>query len=82
MVDEFCTQNDTSGGSSDTGTKVLAAKPTRVPSTSAAIAITPVGKCPNASRRDDGLRSISECVPLIALHLHTSPGAATMMESP
>ena len=23
----FCTQNDTSGGSSDTGTKVLAAKP-------------------------------------------------------
>ena len=27
VVDVFCTQNDTSGGSSDTGTKVLAARP-------------------------------------------------------
>ena len=44
VVDEFCTQNDTSGGSSDTGTNVLAANPTRMPSTSAAIAITPEGK--------------------------------------
>ena len=48
----FCTQNDTSGGSSDTGTKVLAASPTRTPSTSAAIAMTPDGKWPNASRSD------------------------------
>ena len=40
----FCTQNDTSGGSSDTGTNVLAASPTRTPSTSAAIAMTPEGK--------------------------------------
>ena len=40
----FCTQNDTSGGSSDTGTNVLAARPTRTPSTSAATATTPVGK--------------------------------------
>ena len=38
VVDVFWTQNDTSGGSSDTGTKVLAARPTRAPSTSAAIA--------------------------------------------
>ena len=44
VVDVFWTQNDTSGGSSDTGTKVLAARPTRAPSTSAAIAMTPVGK--------------------------------------
>ena len=34
VVDVFCTQNDTSGGSRDTGTKVLAASPTRTPSTS------------------------------------------------
>lgn len=27
VVEVFCTQNDTSGGSSETGTKVLAAKP-------------------------------------------------------
>ena len=40
----FCTQNETSGGSSDTGTKVLAARPTRMPSTSAAMAMTPDGK--------------------------------------
>ena len=40
----FCTENDTSGGSSDTGTKVLAAIPTRTPSTSAAMAMTPDGK--------------------------------------
>ena len=54
----FCTQNDTNGGSSDTGTNVLAANPTRVPSTSAAIAMTPDGKCPNASRREVGFRSV------------------------
>ncbi len=40
----FCTQNETSGGSSETGTKVLAARPTRAPSTSAAMAMTPDGK--------------------------------------
>jgi hypothetical protein len=51
----FCTQNDTNGGSSDTGTKVLAAKPSRTPSTSAAMAITPDGKWPKASRSDDGV---------------------------
>src|ERR1700686_3642743 len=56
VVDVFCTQNDTSGGSSDTGTKVLTASPTRVLPTSAAIAITPVGKCPNASRRAASVR--------------------------
>ncbi len=51
----FCTQNETSGGSSDTGTKVLAARPTRRPSTSAAIAMTPEGgKWPNASRSEAG----------------------------
>ena len=55
----FCTQKETSGGSSDTGTKVLAARPTRMPSTSAAIAMTPDGKCPNASRSDVGLRSLA-----------------------
>ena len=27
VVEEFCTQNETSGGSSETGTKVLAARP-------------------------------------------------------
>src|SRR5262245_8627897 len=54
----FCTQKDTNGGSSETGTKVLAARPTRTPSTSAAIARTPAGKCPKASRRLVGLRSL------------------------
>ena len=58
MVEVFCTQNDTNGGSNETGTNVLAANPTRVPSTSAAIAMTPDGKCPNASRSDEGLRSV------------------------
>ena len=33
-------------------------QPTRVPSTSAAIAMTPDGKCPNASRSEVGLRSV------------------------
>lgn len=66
VADEFCTQNDTSGGSSETGTKVLAARPTRAPSTSAAIAITPDGKCPNASRREVGVKSLPA---LIALKL-------------
>src|SRR3954452_7625042 len=54
----FCTQNDTSGGSRDTGTKVLAANPTRVPSTSAAIAMTPDGKYPKTSRSDEGWRFV------------------------
>src|SRR5882757_8769874 len=58
VVDVFCTQNDTNGGSRETGTKVLAASPTRTPSTSAAIAMTPGGKCPYASRRDAGLSSM------------------------
>src|SRR6476659_1530807 len=59
VVEVFCTQNDTSGGSRDTGTKVLAANPTRTPSTSAAMAMTPDGKWPNASRSDVGLRSVA-----------------------
>jgi len=53
VVDVFCTQKETSGGSSETGTNVLAARPTRTPSTSAAMAMTPDGKYPNASRNDD-----------------------------
>ena len=64
----FCTQNDTSGGSSDTGTKVLAANPMRIPSTSAAMAMTPDGKWPNASRSDVGLRSVDRH----HVHLRTS----------
>src|SRR6476620_615035 len=56
VVDVFCTQKDTSGGSKETGTNVLAARPTSTPSACAAIAMTPDGKCPNASRRDAGLR--------------------------
>ena len=44
VVEVFCTQNDTNGGSSETGTKVLAARPSRVPFTSAAMATTPDGK--------------------------------------
>src|SRR6185437_5001778 len=55
VVDVFCTQNDTSGGSSETGTKVLAAKPSRVPLISAAMATTPDGKWPKASRSVDGV---------------------------
>src|ERR1700743_833582 len=55
VVDVFCTQNDTSGGSSETGTKVLAARPTRTPATSAAIATTPDGKWPKASRKVDAV---------------------------
>ena len=39
----FCTQNDTRGGSSETGT-VLTARPTRIPSSSEAMAIYPEGK--------------------------------------
>lgn len=50
VVDVFCTQNDTNGGSNETGTNVLAANPTRTPETSAAIATTPDGKWPKASR--------------------------------
>src|SRR5258707_9950824 len=56
VVDVFCTQKATSGGSSDTGTKVLAAIPTLSSSIVAAIAMTPDGKCPNASLSDAGLR--------------------------
>src|SRR6516164_11286529 len=55
VVDVFCTQNDTSGGSSETGTKVLAAKPSRTPSISAAMATTPDGNSPKASRSEDGV---------------------------
>ena len=55
VVEVFCTQNDTNGGSSETGTKVLAARPTRTPATSAAIATTPEGKWPNASRNEVGV---------------------------
>src|SRR5579875_382416 len=60
VVEVFCTQNDTSGGSSETGTKVLAARPSRTPSTSAAMATTPVGKCPKASRSEDGVSLLLE----------------------
>src|ERR1700692_876307 len=55
VVDVFCTQNDTNGGSSETGTKVLAARPTRTPRTSAAMATTPDGTWPKASRSEDGV---------------------------
>src|SRR5271163_3137669 len=55
VVEVFCTQNDTSGGSSDTGTNVLAAKPSRTPLISAAIAMMPEGKWPKASRREVGV---------------------------
>src|ERR1700733_7888339 len=55
VVEVFCTQNDTNGGSNDTGTNVLAARPSRMPSTSAAIAMTPDGKWPKASRSEDGV---------------------------
>ena len=48
-----------SGGSRETGTKVLAARPSRVPWTSAAMATTPEGKWPKASRSVDGVRFLS-----------------------
>jgi hypothetical protein len=60
VVEVFCTQNDTSGGSRETGTKVLAANPSRTPSTSAAMATTPDGKCPKASRSEDGVSLLVE----------------------
>ena len=43
VVEECATQTDTSGGSSETGTKELAARPRGLPSTIAATAATPVG---------------------------------------
>ena len=63
VVDVFCTQNETSGGSSETGTKVLAARPTRTPSTSAAMATTPDGKWPKASRSVVGVNLSIRCSP-------------------
>src|ERR1700751_15563 len=60
VVEVFCTQNDTSGGSSETGTKVLAARPSRVPLTSAAMATTPDGKWPKASRSEEGVSFLVE----------------------
>ncbi len=65
VVEVFCTQNDTNGGSSETGTKVLAARPSRVPFTSAAIATTPDGKWPKASRSDDAVSLLFEFTGLI-----------------
>src|SRR6516164_2933988 len=67
VVEVFCTQNDTSGGSSETGTKVLAAKPSRTPSTTAAMATTPDGKWPNASRSVDGFSLFVEFTRLHSL---------------
>src|SRR6185312_7201875 len=60
VVEMFCTQNETSGGSRYTGTKVLAARPSRAPLSSAAMATTPDGKWPKASRNDDGVRLLFE----------------------
>src|SRR4051794_4986694 len=60
VVDVFWTQKETSGGSSETGTKVLAARPSRTPSISAAMATTPDGKWPKASRSDVGVRLLLE----------------------
>jgi hypothetical protein len=67
-------QYDTSGGSSDTGTNVLAARPTLSPSTSAAIATTPIGKQPNASRKEAGLRSEELIVrPYLSAEVYGNP---------
>ena len=72
----FWTQNDTSGGSSETGTNVDAANPTRAPDTSAAIAITPVGKWPKASRSEAGLNSVLFIFG--KLHANVKPGSSTV----
>src|ERR1700756_2228069 len=70
VVDVFCTQNDTSGGSRETGTKVLAASPSRVPLTTAAMATTPDGKWPKASRSED---AVSFFVEFTGLHSPLEP---------
>ena len=54
VAEVFCTQNETNGGSRDTGTNVLAAIPSRTPSASAAIATTPDGKWLKALARRTG----------------------------
>src|SRR5882757_2139084 len=77
VVEVFCTQNDTSGGSRDTGTKVLAAKPSRTPSTWAAMATTPVGKWPKASRSDVGVRLL-----FIGLHAPLEPENGILLTDP
>src|SRR2546422_10973654 len=47
----FCTQNDTNGGSRETGAKGLGARPGRQPSPSAGNAEAADGKWPDASPR-------------------------------
>lgn len=54
MVEEWATQSETIGGSSDTEVKEVAARPTGAPSTRAAIATTPVGKVENTRRGSRG----------------------------
>lgn len=44
-------QIDTNGGSSETGTKVLATNPYGVPPIRAHTATTPLGKCANVRRK-------------------------------
>src|SRR5271166_5472740 len=74
VVEVFCTQNDTNGGSSDTGTNVLAASPSRTPSTSAAMAITPDGKWPKASRSDVGVGPQPALPRIAAIHREDGVG--------
>src|SRR3954471_12785102 len=57
VLELLATENDTSGGSRLTDVKELAARPTLVPSTSAATATTPLGNTPKTSRSLRGSRS-------------------------
>ncbi|CNW95127.1 Uncharacterised protein [Mycobacterium tuberculosis] len=50
VVEQFCTQIDTSGGSTETDVNELAAMPTGWSSTIAQTAITPHGKQPKTRR--------------------------------
>ena len=68
--DELAKLTKSSGGSSETGTKVLAARPTRVPSISAATAITPEGKWLNAVRSEAAVRSVGGLpIALVSSHV-------------
>src|SRR3954447_25801088 len=64
-------QKATSGGSRETGTKLLAASPVRSPSTSAAMATTPLGNWPYAWRRVgvSRVQDMSEEVDAVMRHL-------------
>ena len=46
VVESFCMQNDTSGGSIDTEVKLLATRPTGPSGLAAQMATTPLGKLP------------------------------------